>query len=684
MPPRTTSIERLRTFGIVAHVDAGKTSLTERLLHATGRIHTLGAVDAGNTVTDSDPREQARGITIGAAAVTLAHRGHELTLVDTPGHVDFSVEVARSLRVLDAAVVVLDAVAGVEPQTEAVWARADEHGLPRLVFVNKVDRPGADVARAIDMVATRFGVLPVALVVPDPRGGGLVDLLLRRCVVAGARSLDDAFEPPPELSEFVRAGHERIVEVLADVDDEVLSEVVERGYASEETLLVALRRSTLARRIVPVLSGSAKAGLGVGTLLDLIIAVLPSPLDRPALEPEQGVHVPPLAHAPLVAYAFKSLHDEFGQRSFVRVYAGTLRKGASVVAARSGRSLRIGRLAHLFGESVEDVESAGPGEIVALLGLGLETGETLSDPARVVSLEPVVVPPPVLGVALEPKTADDRSRLGPALRRLLSDDPSLVLATDRETGQTVLSGVGELHLEVTLDKLREAKVDVRASQPRVAFRETITKKGEVEETVSKQNGGPGMYAQVRLRVTPAARGAGVSFVDASEGGVVPRPFIPAVEAGAREAAAAGVLAGHPVDDVVVTLLGGAAHSHDSSEHAFHLAGRLAFVKAVREAGPALLEPIMRLSVVVPEQHLGDVLGDLAARRARVEQLVAEDVRRVIVGRAPFAELLGWVTELRSRTQGRGTATMELAGYALAPERAAASIPQGSRGKSARA
>ncbi len=619
MPPRP-SIDRLRTFGIVAHVDAGKTSLTERILHATGRIRSLGAVDDGNTTTDHDPREKAHGITIGAAAVSFTYAEHELALVDTPGHVDFGVEVARSLRVLDAAVVVLDAVAGVEPQTESVWARADEYALPRLVFINKLDRPGADFERAVKSLEQRLGVQGLALVVPSPDAGSLIDLVRGVAIEPAGQSLDRTRPLRATEETVARVGRRLIENVLGDLDASVLAEVVLEDTARVETLVRALRKATIERTIVPILAGSAKAGLGVGTLLDTIVALLPSPLDRPAIIAEGGEACTPHADAPLVAFAFKTLHDEYGQRTFVRVYAGTLRKGANVFAVRADRSLRVGRVARVFGDAIDDVDVVGPGEIAAILGLALKTGETLTDPARRVVLESVSVPPPVLGVALEPCTSDDRARMGPALRRLLSDDPSLALIADSATGETVLSGLGELHLEVTLEKLQdECGVRVRSSRPRVAYRETITKKAEAEKVLSKQTGGPGHFAHVRIRVEPGARGSGFAFVDASTGGVVPRVFVPAIE-------------------------------------------------AARAAAPVLLEPVMQVDVVVPEPNLEDVLGDLAGRRGRVEELGTRGTQRTVVARAPFAELLGYVTELRSRTQGRGSTAMKLVGYEVVPSR----------------
>ncbi|NUP08255.1 MAG: elongation factor G [Polyangiaceae bacterium] len=657
-----------RTVGIVAHVDAGKTTLTERILHATGRVHVLGTVDGGTTTTDHDPRERARGITIGAAAVTFEHRGHQVSLVDTPGHVDFGIEVERSLRVLDGAVVVLDAVSGVEPQTEAVWARAERHGIPRVVFVNKLDRAGADFEGAVRSVEEVLGARALPLVVPSPAGGTLFDLVHLREIEAGSRSSDDTRPLRGDAERFARAARDRIVETLTLIDDHLLGVFVGAGEIDDAALLDALRRATISGRIVPVLAGSAKIGLGVGTLLDAIVDLLPSPADRPRVRSEAGETFASDPDGPLVAFCFKGVHDGFGQRTFVRVYSGTLRKGDSVFAARVGRAVRIGRLARLFGDRVEDLDAIGPGEIAAVLGLPLGTGETLSDRSHPVLLETLAVPAPVVHVAIQPRTAESRSRLGEALRRVLSEDPSLSSSADPETGETLLSGLGELHLEVTLDKLRDDYgVDVRASAPQVAFRETITHQSESEVKHIKRTGGPGQYGHVILRVEPADRGTGISFEDRSEGGVVPRVFVPAVEAGAREAAALGVRAGYPVTDVRITLLGGSSHSHDSNELAFALAARRAFTEAVRSAGPVLLEPVMRVDVTVPDAALGDVLGDLASRRARIDELNSRGLARTIIAHVPLAELIGYVTALRSRTQGRGTASMTLEGYEVAPE-----------------
>lgn len=651
-------LKKLRSFGIIAHVDAGKTSLTERILHASGQIHAAGSVDGGDTVTDFDPREKARGITIGAAAVSLPHRGHVLTLIDTPGHVDFSVEVERSLRVTDGAIVVLDAVSGVEPQTETVWARADERGLPRVVFINKIDRAGADFDEAVRSVERTFGVRTAQCVVPSPCGSFLLDLVHMEEIVAGVRSGDARAPVRDALSELVQARRALLVEACAAVDDRVLETYVDGGVVPPALLLAALREATLQSKLVPVLCGSAKMGLGVGTLLDAVIDLLPSPLDR-GLDPDPS--------APLVAFCFKNVHDGFGKRCFVRVYSGTLRAADNIVAARADKRFRVGRLVRLFADEVVDVDSIGPGEIAAVLGAPITTGETLTAPGSTVLLEGLTIPPPVVSIALETRSNDTRSQLGNGLRRALSDDPSLGLTVDPETGQSLLWGLGELHLEVTLDKLRaDLGIDIRATAPRVAFRETVSSAAAVEIKHSKQSGGPGQFAHVRARLEPGARGSGFVFIDSSSHGEIPKSFIPAIEAGARQRAVEGITGDHPMVDVVFVLLGGSAHSNDSNEMAFATAGRLAFEEAARRAGPVVLEPIMQLAITVPEPALGTVLGDLAGRRGRVEVLGERGALRTIAARAPLAELMGYVTKLRSLTQGRGAASMSLVGYEPQP------------------
>lgn len=651
-------LRKLRSFGIIAHVDAGKTSLTERLLHASGQIHSAGTVDGGNTVTDSDPREKARGITIGAAAVSMPHRGHVLSLIDTPGHVDFSIEVERSLRVTDGAIVVLDAVSGVEPQTETVWARADDRGLARIVFINKIDRAGADFDEAVRSIERTFGVRTAQCVVPSPCGSFLLDLVHNEEVAVGDRSMDARRPVRDALNELVHARRACLVEACATVDERLLEAYVGGGEVSPALLLAVLRDATLQSKIVPVLCGSAKLGLGVGTLLDAVVDLLPSPLDC-------GIDPDPTA--PPVAFCFKNVHDGFGKRCFVRVYSGTLRAADTIFAARADKRFRVGRLVRLFADEVVDVDSVGPGEIAAILGAPISTGETLTLPGSTVVLEGLEIPSPVVSVALETRTNEARSQLGNGLRRVLSDDPSLALSVDSETGQSLLWGLGELHLEVTLDKLRaDLGIDIRAAAPRVAFRETVSLAATVEVKHAKQSGGPGQFAHVRARLEPGARGSGFVFVDDSSHGEIPKSFVPAIEAGARQRAAEGITDDHPMVDVVFVLLGGTAHWNDSNEMAFALAGRKAFEEAARRAAPVVLEPIMQLSITVPEPALGTVLGDLAGRRGRVEVLGDRGALRTIAARAPLAELMGYVTKLRSLTQGRGAASMLLVGYEPRP------------------
>ncbi|MFO0553726.1 MAG: elongation factor G [Polyangiaceae bacterium] len=657
--PRTALI---RNVGVVAHVDAGKTTLTERILHATGRIHALGSVDAGSTVTDSDPRERARGITIAAAAVTLEHRNHAITLIDTPGHVDFSVEVERSLRVLDGAIVVLDAAAGVEPQTESVWRRADERGIPRVVFVNKIDRAGADFSLAVrsiheTLLSKGDSRTTVSVVVPAADGDGLVHLAHRLRIKAGPRSTDVTCPLDEHLAELHAADRERLVEACAAVDDGVCEAYLAGRDVSADDLLRALRRATLGGSVIPIFAGSAKQGLGVTTLLDGVVDLLPAPEPR-------GDH--------LAALCFKGTYDGFGQRMFVRVYSGVLHKGDRVMAFNKGRVLRVGRLVRVFGDAAQEIDAVGPGEIGALVGLELASGETLCDPSEPVCLEGLTVPQPVLAMAIEPKTQEDRAKLGPALARLALEDPSLRLTTDPETGQSLLSGLGELHLEVTLEKLRDAhRVSVRASEPQVAYRETITRPVEMEVKHVKQSGGPGQYAHVRIVVEPAPRGSGITFEDRCVGSTVPKTYVPAVEAGIRQGALIGPLGGYPVTDFAVALVGGGTHPNDSSELAFEIAAKTAIEAAIRAAAPLMLEPVMRLEILTPESGLGAVLGDLAARRGRVSELGARGGLHTIAATAPLAELMGYATELRSRTQGRGSASLAFARYDPVPARSVA-------------
>ncbi|MBL0219979.1 MAG: elongation factor G [Myxococcales bacterium] len=662
MSRRTIDIERIRNLGIIAHVDAGKTTLTERILFHTGRIHAPGEVHLGTAHTDSHAIEQKRGITILAAAVTCDWLGHRIHLIDTPGHVDFTIEVERSLRVLDGAVVVLDGVAGVEPQTETVWRQADHHRVPRLVFVNKLDRPGADFTRAVREVSTRLRARPIPITVPVFEAGslvGVIDLVgLRELRWLGEGPSAPVVSPLAMLSDNLRTARDLVLEVCADEDPEILEVIVRGGDVPAEALWRALRRATVAGRIVPVLAGSAYKYRGVEPLLDAVVALLPSPVDRGAVEGRE-----PTSDAPLAALGFKVVYDEHGQLTFVRVYSGVLEKGMTVLAARGGRKLRVGRLVQLMADQREEVTRLEAGEIGAIIGLPLAGGETLCAPEAPVLLEAIRTPDPVVRVAIEAKTSSDREKLGVALGRMVAADPSLRLESDPETGQTLLAGMGQLHLEIATERLAtEHHVSVVTGRPLVAYRSTVQRVVRHEYRHVKQSGGPGQWAHVVLEVSPAARGAGVVFEDRIKGGAIPREFIRGVEAGVRAAATDGLLGGHPVVDVRIVLVDGTTHPNDSSELAFQLAGRFGFRAAAELAGPCLLEPVMLLEVTCPEEHVGAVVGDLGRRRGSVVGLDARHDDRVVRGEVPLAETFGYAGALGGLTHGRGRFTLEPARY----------------------
>ncbi len=646
------SLERIRNIGIVAHVDAGKTTLTERVLLYTGRIHAGGEVHLGTAHTDSHAIEKKRGITIKAAAATCDWRDHRIHLIDTPGHVDFTIEVERSLRVLDGAVCVLDGVAGVEPQTETVWRQADRHRVPRIVFVNKLDRPGADFARCLAELRARFRVNAVAVTWPvDP--DAIVDLI----DMVELRWLDPTgftYEAKPiALSDNLKAARERLVEVAADEDPEILSALVEGRDVPAPRLRAALRRGTLAGRIVPVLGGAAYKNRGVQPVLDAVIAYLPSPADR---EPVQGR--PPTREAPLAALGFKVVFDDHGQLTFVRVYSGVLERGENVITSR-GKKLRVGRLVQLVADERTEVEQLGAGEIGAIIGAPLADGETLSDPAHPIVLESIVTPDPVVRLAIEAVTSEDRERLPVALHRMVAADRSLRVDSDAETGDTMLAGMGQLHLEIAVERLAtEHGVKVTTGKPRVAYRTTITRAVRLDYRHVKQRGGPGQFAHVSLELAPAAPGSGLQFEDRIKGGAIPRPYIAAVEAGVRAAMRDGLLGGYPVVDVQVALVDGATHPKDSSELAFETAGTLAFKAAAADAAPIKLEPIMALEVTCPEAEVGAVIGDLGKRRGEVVALEARGDDRIVRAEVPLAESFGYAGALGGLTHGRGRFTLE--------------------------
>lgn len=666
----------IRNLGILAHVDAGKTTVTERILYATGTTHKRGEVHDGTTVTDFDPQERDRGITIFAAAVSCAWDGHRINLIDTPGHVDFADEVERALRVLDGAVAVFDAVAGVEPQSESVWRQADRHGVPRIAFVNKLDRAGADLDRAVESIRERLH--PTPLVVQLPIGAedgfrGVVDLVRMRALVwADGADTFVVEDVPAELREEAERRRRSLEEAVAELHADALEEFCARSTLAPKTLVAALRELTRTGEGVVVLCGSAYRNRGVEPLLDAVVAYLPSPLDVPAV---RGLHDDADEErsadpsAPFAGLAFKVSATPTGRLTYLRVYSGTIGKGDTVLDATAGRTERIGRILRVQADRHAQVDRATAGDIVAVIGLkSARAGSTLCAPGAPLVLEPPGVADPVVSVAVEARSSTDTDRLATALARLAEEDPSLVVRTDAETGQTVLSGVGELHLEVAVEKVRrEAGLDVNVGRPRVSYRETVGRgvAGFVFRHV-KQDGGAGQFAHVVLDVEPLETGSSFEFRSAVVGGRVPQEYVRAVEAGCRDALAEGPLGGHPVTGLRVTLTDGATHVKDSSDTAFRTAGRLGLRDALRSCAMVLLEPVVEVTVTVPEDAVGTVLGDLAARRGRVSGSVTRAGAAVVTATVPLAELFGYATRLRSRTQGRGTFTARPTGYAPAP------------------
>ncbi|AUY48035.1 elongation factor G [Streptomyces sp. CB01881] len=670
----------VRNLGILAHVDAGKTTVTERILFLTGETHKRGEVHDGTTVTDFDPQERDRGITIFAAAVSCAWDGHRINLIDTPGHIDFADEVERSLRVLDGAVAVFDAVAGVEPQSESVWRQADRHGVPRIAFVNKLDRAGADLDAAVASIRERLHPAPLAVQLPIGREDGftgVVDLLTMRALTWADRPGPDAYQEgavPEELREEAERRRRVLEEAVAALHPGALEEYCDRGSLTPGTLAAALRDLTRTGEAVVVLCGSAYRNRGIEPLLEAVVAYLPSPLDVPAVRGAAGgAEVERAADpaGPFAALVFKVNATATGRLTYLRVYSGTLRKGDTVLDAGTGRTERIARILRVQADRHAETGSAVAGDIVAVVGAkAARAGATLCAPSAPVVLEPTVAADPVVTVAVEARRATDTDRLATALARLAEEDPSLVVRTDPETGQRVLSGMGELHLEVAVEKIRRAHgLEVAVGRPQVAYRETIADgvRGLVYRHV-KQEGGAGQFAHLVLDVAPLDGDVaeGFEFRSTVTGGRVPKEFVQAVEAGCRDALAEGPLAGHPVTGVLVTLTDGATHPKDSSDLAFRTAGRLALREALRKCGPLLLEPVAEVTVSVPEDAVGGVLGDLAARRGRVQGSAPRAGTAVVSATVPLAELFGYATRLRSRTQGRGTFTTRPAGYAPAP------------------
>ncbi|WP_411074527.1 elongation factor G [Streptomyces sp. cmx-4-7] len=662
---RTPDITAVRNLGILAHVDAGKTTVTERILYLTGAVHKRGEVHDGTTVTDFDPQERDRGITIFAAAVSCDWAGHRINLIDTPGHVDFSDEVERSLRVLDGAVAVFDAVAGVEPQSETVWRQADRHGVPRLAFVNKLDRAGADLDSAVESVRDRLGAVPLPVQLPIGREDGftgVVDLLRMRAYVwaDGADTYTEQAVPEGLLDE-ARHRRRRLEEAVAELHAGAFEEFLAREELTEETLRDALRDLTLAGEAVVVLCGSAYRDRGIEPLLDAVVAYLPAPSDLPPVRGE----VPADPQAPFTALAFKVNATATGRMTYVRIYAGTIGKGDTVLDATGGHTERIARILRVQADRATEVGSARAGDIVAVVGpKSVRAGATLCDPASPLVLEPPTTADPVVSVAVEARRSTDTGRLATALARLSEEDPSLVVRSDPETGQTVLSGLGELHLEVAVEKLRRDRgLEVAVGRPQVAYRETVAKgvTGLLYRHV-KQDGGAGQFAHVVIDLEPLEGDEEFAFRSTVTGGRVPQEYVRAVEAGCRDALVEGPLGGHPVTGVRVTLTDGATHSKDSSEMAFRTAGRFALREALRAGAMTLLEPVAEVTVTVPAESVGAVLGDLAARRGRVTDRTTRGGTAVVAATVPLAELFGYASRLRGRTQGRGTFTTRPAGY----------------------
>ncbi|MBS1847140.1 MAG: elongation factor G [Actinobacteria bacterium] len=679
--PQYVTLDKYRNIGIMAHIDAGKTTTTERILYYTGKTYKIGEVHEGAAVMDHMVQEQERGITITSAATTTFWRDHRINIIDTPGHVDFTVEVERSLRVLDGAVAIFDGVAGVEPQTETVWRQADKYHVPRMCFVNKLDRMGADFFAAEASIRDRLDATTAVLQLPIGAEGdfaGLVDIVEMKALIWHNEDLGATFDVtdiPADLADQAAEYHAKLIDVLSEFDEDVLEKFVGEEEISAADLRKAIRNGTLNHGLVPVLCGSSFKNKGVQPLLDAVVDYLPSPIDIPAIkgnDPKSGADIErhPDPKEPFAALAFKIVGDPHGKLTYFRVYSGKLEKGSQVLNTRSDSKERVGRLLLMHANQREDLEFVEAGDIVAGIGLkNTRTGDTLCDPANPIVLEELEFPEPVIQLAVEPKTKDDQDKLSKALYSLSEEDPTFRVHTDEETGQTVIAGMGELHLEVIVDRmLREFNVDATVGKPQVAYRETITQK--VEKLVYrhvKQTGGSGQFAHVVIDIEPTGPGGGYAFEDKITGGRIPKEYIPSVDQGIQAALTSGVLAGFPMVDVKATLTDGSFHDVDSSEMAFKIAGTMAFKEAARKAKPVILEPIMAVEVVTPEEYMGDVMGDLNSRRGRVGGMEQRGNSHVVRAEVPLSEMFGYATDLRSRTQGRAVYTMQFDSYQQAPQ-----------------
>jgi elongation factor G len=680
-------LEKVRNIGIIAHIDAGKTTTTERILYYTGRIHKIGEVHEGAAEMDWMEQEKERGITITSATTTCFWRDHRINIVDTPGHVDFTIEVERSLRVLDGAVTILCSVGGVQPQTETVWRQADKYRVPRIIFVNKMDRIGADFFKVVKDVEEKLGAKPVPIQIPigaEDEFKGVVDLITMKAIIWEEETLGAKYhyeEIPEDLKDLAEEWREKMLEALADVDEEIMMKYLEGEEITEEEIKKVLREGTIGLKFFPMLCGAAFKNKGVQPLLDAVVDYLPSPLDIPPVKgvnPKTGEEEerPASYDAPFAALAFKILTDPYvGQLTFIRVYSGLMESGSYVYNATRDKKERLARILRMHANKREEIPVLGAGDIAAAVGLRETfTGDTLCDPEHPILLEAMEFPEPVISIAVEPKTKADQEKLSIALQKLAKEDPSFRVSMDHETGQTIIAGMGELHLEIIIDRLkREFGVDVNVGKPQVAYRETIRKEVTSEGKFIKQTGGRGQYGHVWLKIEPLERGKGFEFYETIKGGVVPKEYIPAVEAGVKEAMETGVVAGYPMVDIKVTLFDGSYHEVDSSELAFKIAASIAFKEGAKKADPVLLEPIMEVEVTTPEEFMGDVIGDLNRRRGRVQGMEARGNAQVIRALVPLAEMFGYATDLRSMTQGRATYIMKFSHYEEVPPNVAEQI-----------
>ena len=692
---RQIPLDSIRNIGIMAHIDAGKTTTTERILYYTGRTYKLGEVHEGAAVMDWMEQEQERGITITSAATTCEWDGYTINIIDTPGHVDFTVEVERSLRVLDGAVAVFDAVSGVEPQSETVWRQADKYGVPRICFINKMDRVGADFFAATQSIIDRLGGNPVAIQIPIGAEGdfvGVIDLVEMKAIIWQDEEGTE-FEVtniPDELQGQAEKYHHKMLDVVASEDEDLMEKYLMEEDLNPDEIRSVIRKGTINRDFVPVMLGTAFKNKGVQPLLDAVVAYLPSPLDLPPMvgfrpgHEDEEIERGPSDDEPFSALAFKIMSDPYvGKLTYFRVYSGQADKGDTVINTRSGKKERFGRLLLMHAAKQEDINEIHTGDIVAAVGLkNTKTGDTLAAIDRPIQLESMTFPSPVISVAIEPKTKSDQDKLGNGLARLAEEDPTFNVHTDDETGQTIIAGMGELHLEVLVDRLfREFKVEANVGRPQVAYRETIKRPvNKIDAKFKRQTGGSGMYGHVVINLEPLEPGAGFEFENAVKGGNVPREYIPAIEKGMREALAGGILAGYPLVDLKAKLIDGSSHNVDSNEMAFKIAGSMAIQEAAKASGIKILEPVMELEVVTPEDYMGDVIGDLSARRGKIESMEARGVVRVVNALVPLAEMFGYATDLRSRSQGRANYTMQFHSYQEVPTAAATEIVAKVRGE----